>query len=205
MPGGLRRSFPIFGVLALLLVGAGYAWTFTPSYSLYHLRRALLTHDYATFSYYVDVDSVLDRALAELSDRNSHDEDARPRNPLEKFLRKKVLKGLLNDTTQGLAKAGLAIVIEQVVRDRSRPLPEIPAAAVVVALWQGRTEDGVASFPVKVKKGRIIEIRARQNSSGVWRIVEIENLLALLPGLKKLQKSAPPANGNERGDEHDVP
>ncbi|MBI3249864.1 MAG: hypothetical protein HYZ50_25495 [Deltaproteobacteria bacterium] len=208
MPGGLPRSFLILGVLALLLAGAGYAWTFTPSYSLYHLRRALLTHDYTTFSYYVDVDSVLDHALEELTSERPRGEreESKPRGPLAKLLRKKFFKGLLNDdTTQGLAKAGLEMVIEQVVRDRSRPLPEIPAVAVVVALWQGRTEDGVASFPVKVKKGRIIEIRARQNSAGVWRVVEIENLPALLPGLKQLQKSSPPVNGDEQAEEHDIP
>lgn len=205
MPRGRHRSVLIFGALALLLVGIGYAWTFTPSYSLYHVRRALLAHDYATFSYYVDVESVLDHALEDLNDRRERDEDARPRNPLEKFLRKKVLKGWLNDATAGLATAGLEIVIEQIVRDTSRPLPEIPAVAVLAALWQGRTEDGVASFPVKVKKGRTIEIKAQQNSAGVWRVVEIENLPALLPSLKRLHKSAPPENGDERGDELDSP
>ncbi len=205
MPGGWHRSVLIFGALALLLAGLGYAWTFTPSYSLYHLRRALIAHDYATFSYYVDIESVLDHALEDLNDRRSRDEDAQPRNPLEKFLRKKILKGLLNDATAGLAKAGLEIVIEQVVRDTSRPLPEIPAVAVLAALWQGHTEDGVASFPVKVKKGRTIDIRARQNSAGVWRVVEIDNLPALLPSLKRLRKSSPPAHGDEHGDEHDLP
>ena len=79
MQGGSRRFLRWLGVLVLLISSAGYAWTFTPSYSLYHIRQALLTHDYTTFSYYVDVDSVLDHALGEITGKNQATEkDTKP-------------------------------------------------------------------------------------------------------------------------------
>ena len=49
MQGGLRRFLIRVSVFALQAAGVGYAWTFTPSYSLYHIRHAFLAHDYAVF------------------------------------------------------------------------------------------------------------------------------------------------------------
>ena len=51
--------------IVFVLVG-GLAWTFTPSYSLYHIQRALDTHDYERFARYVDIDSVINHAADEL-------------------------------------------------------------------------------------------------------------------------------------------
>jgi hypothetical protein len=78
----------------------------------------------------------------------------------------------------------LEIVVEQTVKDREHPLPEIPAFAVVAALWQGHAEGDTLSFPVKVKKGQQIGVKTRQTPEGLWRVVEVANLRALLPTLK---------------------
>jgi hypothetical protein len=86
-----------------------------------------------------------------------------------------------------VVKAGMEIALEQAVRDRERPLPEIPAAAVVAALWSGQAEGDSISFPVKVKRGGRIEIKARKSPAGIWRVVEITNLSALLPALRRQQ------------------
>lgn len=186
MQGGVRRFFIALSIVALVLAGAGYTWTFTPSYSLYRIRQSLLAHDYTTFSYYVDVDSVLDHALDELTaGRSKSGEEPTPRGALGKLLKKGILKDFMRDARE-VVKAGLAIAVEQAVRDQERPLPEIPAAAVVAALWRGQAEEeGITRFPVKVKKGEMIEVRARKAPSGIWRVVEITNLPALLPSLKR--------------------
>lgn len=185
MHGGLRRFFIGLSVIALVLVGVGYAWTFTPSYSLYRIRHALLDHDYATFSYYVDVESVLDHAFHEVTVGNQTEgKDIKPRGALAKLFKKGILKEFAQEAHE-VMKAGAAIALEQVIRDRERPLPEIPAFAVVAALWVGKTEGDSVSFPVKIKKGKQIEIRARQDTTGLWRVVEITDLPALLPALRR--------------------
>jgi hypothetical protein len=173
--------------MALVLAGIGYAWTLTPSYSLYRIRHALLDHDYATFSYYVDVESVLDHAFHEVvAGDQTEDKDVKPRGALAKLFRKGILKEFAHEARE-VMKAGAEIALEQVVRDQERPLPEIPPFAVVAALWVGKTEGDSVSFPVKIKKGKQIEIRARQDAAGLWRVVEITNLPALLPALRRLQ------------------
>ncbi|MGE0684326.1 MAG: hypothetical protein AB7P69_25900 [Candidatus Binatia bacterium] len=185
MHGGFRRFFIGLSVMALVLAGVGYAWTFTPSYSLYRIRQALLDHDYATFSYYVDVESVLDHAFAEVAGENQTEEkDAKPRGALAKLLKKGILKDFAREARE-VVKAGAEIALEQMVRDQQRPLPEIPPFAVAAALWVGKSKGDSVSFPVKMKKGKQLEIRARQDSTGLWRVVEITNLSALLPALRR--------------------
>lgn len=192
MQGSSRRLLFVVGIMVLLLVGAGYTWTFTPSYSLYCIRRALLTHDYVAFSHYVDVDSVLDHAMNEFAEgKPAAEGEPALRGTLGKLLKKGILKNFVRDARE-VVKAGLEIAIEQAVKDQERPLPEIPRFALVAALWHGRAADDTVSFPVKVKKGGEIEIKARQVQGGLWRVVEISNLRALLPALKhfKTKKEA---------------
>jgi hypothetical protein len=167
-----------------LVVGAIYAWTFTPSYSLYRIRQALQEHDYATFSHYVDVESVLDHTFDELTQRKGSDaEEQESRSPLGKIFRKGLLKEFAREA-RDVMKAGLSIAVEQAVKNRDQPLPEIPAGAVVAAFWFGQKEGDTVNFPVKVKKGQQIEVKARQTPEGLWRVVEITNLPALLPALR---------------------
>jgi len=188
MQGGSRRFLLWLGILVLLISGAGYAWTGTPSYSLYHIRQALLTHDYTTFSYYVDVDSVLDHALGELTGGSqTSEEKTKPRGALAKLFRKGILKKFARDAHE-IMKAGASIAVEQAIRNQERPLPEIPLSAVAAALWIGKTEGESMVFPVKVKKKQQIDIRVRKNDLGTWRVVEVSNLPALLPALRRYQK-----------------
>lgn len=186
----------------LLVAGLGYAWTFTPSYSLYRIRQALATHDYALFTQYVDLDSVLDHAFDELTDLGTkHVEEPTPRGPLGKMLQK---RGVWKDFSQGVravGKAGLEFIVQQSVTNRKSQLPEIPASAVVAALWTGRAEGDTVHFPIKVKKGAQIEVKARRTLEGVWRVVEIENLPALLPALKPRSTPGKAAPQQEEGKE----
>src|SRR5215471_20523583 len=90
MRGGFQRVAIGLGVFILLLVGAGYVWTGTPSYSLYRIRQALLTHDYSTFSYYVDVESVVDHGFDQFVQEKQQEEGTtpQPRGPLGKLFKK---------------------------------------------------------------------------------------------------------------------
>ncbi len=197
MRGEFRHLVLGVGALVLLLVGAGYAWTGTPSYSLYRIRQALLTHDYATFSYYVDVDSVVDHGFDQFAQEKQQEEGTtpQPRGSLGKLLKKGFLRGLVSDA-RDIVKAGVEMAVEQAVRDPGRPLPEIPLFAVVAALWNGHAEEDVIRFPIKVKKGEMIEVKTQKSPAGVWRVVEVANLPALLPVLKHHRsKQEQPANG----------
>ena len=181
----LRRLTIGGGIVVLLVAGISYAWTFTPSYSLYRIRQALETHDYALFTQYVDVDSVLEHAFDELTGHRAKSaEESTPRGPLAKALQKKGTLKYLVQGARDAVKAGMEFVVEQSVKNRENQLPEIPASALVAALWVGRSEGDTVHFPIKVKKGDRIEVKAHRTPEGLWRVVEIENLPALLPALK---------------------
>lgn len=192
---GFRRLFVGGSLVLVFVVGLLYAWTFTPSYALYRIRQALEAHDYVTFSRHVDVDSVLDHALDEFAEgAQERATEQAPQGPLAKALRKGFLKRLAREARE-ITKAGLAIAVEQAITDPDRQLPEIPAFAVVGALWQGHREGDFVSFPVKVKKGGQVEVKMRQTTAGTWRVVEVANLSALFPALRS--HTAPSTPGDK--------
>jgi hypothetical protein len=178
-----RRLLVGAGTVILILAGAGYLWTLTPSYSLYHIKRALETHDYNRFSRYVNVDSVLDHAFDEfIGGREPSREEQIPGDSLVQALRKGLSKFARG--ARDIVKAGLSIAVEQAVRNRDQPPPEIPAFVVVGALWQGERDGDLVSLPVKIKKSGQIQVKMQQASDGTWQVVEVSNLSALLPALK---------------------
>jgi hypothetical protein len=186
MSQGKSRRF-LFVLLAglVLSVGGGYAWTFTPSYSLYRLKHALETHDYEMFSRYVDMDSVLDHALDELGNSESSEgEKPRLKGFLGKLERKGLFKFLAGDARE-ITKAGLSIAVEQAIKDRDRPLPQIPLAAVPAALWLRRAEGEIVVFPLKLKKEQVVEVKMRRALPAPWRVVEVTNLKVLLSALQR--------------------
>jgi hypothetical protein len=186
MPEGKSRRLMLVLLAGLVLgVGGGYAWTFTPSYTLYCLKHALETHDYETFSRYVDIDSVLDHALDELGEAESGQAE-KPR--LKGFLGKLARKGLfkfLTGEAREVTKAGLSIAVEQAVKDRDRPLPQIPLFAVPAALWLGRSEGELIVFPVKLKNKQTVEVKMHRTPPEPWRVVEVTSLQTLLPILQR--------------------
>lgn len=193
--GKSRRFMLVLLVGLMLTVGGGYAWTLTPSYSLYQVKHALENHDYETFSRYVDLDSVLDHALDELgSSESGEEEKPRLKGFLGKLARKGLFKFLAGDARE-VTKAGLSIAVEQAVKDRDRPLPQIPLAAVPAALWLGRSEGELVVFPVQLKDEQTIEVKMRRTSPNPWRVVEVTNLKVLLPArqrkLDKLHEEQP--------------
>ncbi|TMA51093.1 MAG: DUF2939 domain-containing protein [Deltaproteobacteria bacterium] len=106
-PSRFRRRLVGAGICVLLLGGAGYAWTFTPSYSLYRIKSALEAHDYPAFARYVDVDSVLDHALDEVvENKEKSPEEPAPQGPLARALRKGFLKRFSRDARE-VVKSGL--------------------------------------------------------------------------------------------------
>jgi len=192
-PGKSRRLMLVLLAGLVLGVGGGYAWTFTPSYSLYCLKHALETHDYEAFSRYVDIDSVLDHALDELGEAESEERE-KPR--LKGFLGKLARKGLfkfLTGEAREVTKAGLSIAVEQAVKDRDRPLPQIPLWAVPASLWLERAEGELVVFPVKLKKEQVVEVKMRRTLPEPWRVVAVSNLKVFLPTLQR--KFAKPDEG----------
>jgi hypothetical protein len=183
----LRRFVVSSGLVLCVLAGVGYTWTLTPSYSLYRIKQALETHDYPTFSRYVDVGSVLDHAFDEfIESGEKQTEEPSPRGLLGRVLRKGFFKDLARET-RPVMKAGLEILIEQAIKDPDRSLPQIPAIAVIGALWHGTRQEDTVSFPVKLQKGKEIEVKVRQAPEGLWRVVQVSNLSALIPALQPRQ------------------
>ena len=171
------------GIFVLLLAGGGYIWTFTPAYSVYHIKRALETHDYPRFSRYVDVESILDHALEEFENpKPKSTEESASHDSLAEILRGDLKS--LNREIREVIKTGMEIAVEQTITDHTRSLPQIPIAAVAGALMLARTDGDQASLPLKLKKGEQIKMRLQWTSARLWRVVEIENLPALLPVLQ---------------------
>lgn len=170
------------GVIIVFVLVGGLAWTFTPSYSLYHIQRALDTHDYERFARYVDIDSVINHAADELGLKPPEPDEPVGGGSLADLVR----QGLqaLSDEFRSLVSAGTALVVEQVIRDRSRPLPAIPTLAIIGAIFVGETRDGARLFVIPLQGGEELEVSLRKSDAGVWRVVAVGNLTGLLAQLK---------------------
>lgn len=180
----LKRFFIGIGLVTLLLIVGGIAWTFTPSYSVYHIQQALETHDYERFARYVDIERVVGNTFDELGlKKQAKKEPPSSRDSLVRLLRKGIQS--LSGEIRNIASAGVEIAVEQTITDRNRDLPEIPTLAVVGALFAEKTEDGLRSSPIPLKNGEKIEIKMDKSAEGVWRVVEVTNIQALLDQLKQ--------------------
>lgn len=169
----------------LVLIFVGYiAWTSTPSYSLYQIKRALETHDYARFADYVDVKSVAGKAFDELGQFKQQKEDKPSSGGSLADLLRQGFKSLSGEI-RNIVSAGADIVVEQVIIDRSRELPEIPTLAIIGAIFTGETQDGVRRFPISIKDDEKIEVNMRKSDEGVWRVLEVTNVETLIAQLKK--------------------
>ncbi len=175
-----QRGVVVLGGCLALALAAGLAWTFTPSYAVYHIRRALETHDYERFARYVDVDSVVGHALDELGLSSPPDRDGGG-GSLADLLRQGLQS--LGAELRGLVSDGAGFVVEQAVRDQSRQLPAIPTVAILGALFAGETRDGIRRFPIRLQNGEQIEIRMQKSDQGVWRVVAVTNVKGLLAEL----------------------
>ncbi len=76
----LRKVF-LTPVIALVLIGAGLfaGWQYVkaqPQYSMYKIYEAINNRDYTTFKQYVDMESVIDTALAESMEANKSGADS---------------------------------------------------------------------------------------------------------------------------------
>ena len=172
------------GVGVAFVIVSCIAWTFTPAYSLYQIKQALETHDYARFAEYVDVESVAGNAFDELGQFKQQKEDKPSSGGSLADLLRQGLKSLSGEI-RNVVSAGADIVVEQVITDRNRDLPEIPTLAIIGAIFAGETKDGMRHFPVPIKNGEEIEVNMRESDEGVWRVIEVTNVKALIAQLKK--------------------
>jgi hypothetical protein len=173
-------------IFALVLVGGFFLWRSSPGYSVYRIKQALETHDYALFSRYVDVDKVLDHTLDELG--NSPDAEGMGDVPLGGLLGKLMRKGLsklLAGEAREVTKAGLSMFVEQAVKDRDRLPPRIPAIAPLAAWWSARRDGDTARLTFEGRKNKPVDVTMQRTPDGVWRVVSVSNLQVFLPKLKK--------------------
>ncbi len=179
------KSAKILVIIGAVAALCAYAWTTTPSYTVYGVRHAIGAHDYVAFTRYVDVNSVIEHALQELGHIPNPDQapdNAWPNDLLGRILRQTPLAEL-SRTARAIMKAGVEIAVEQAIQQRDRPLPAIPLIAVVAALWQGERRGDLLGLPIEVKGGEQIEVIMRKSPTGLWRVVEVSNLSAVVPEL----------------------
>lgn len=189
-PWWCNKSILAAGAGVLVILVSYTAWTFTPSYSLYQIKQALETHDYLRFTEYVMVESVVGNAFDELGKFKQPEED---RASSGASLADRLREGLksLSGEIRNVVLAGAEIVVEQVITDRSRELPEIPTLAIIGAIFTGETQDGLRRFPVPIKDDEEIEVNMRKSDEGVWRVVEVTNVAILIAQLQKRYEPDP--------------
>lgn len=178
---GRMKSLRMIVIFVLILAGGAYAWTQTPSYSVYRIQQSLKTRDYSTFIQYVDVDSVVGHALEELGHDKADPPPQKPA-PSQSPLADLVRKGLqsLARNVQDIAKAGAEFAVQQAFVNQDQELPQIPNVAVVGALVGGEAREGIRYFPVPLRNGEELEIGLRYTADGIWRVVQVTNVRSLL-------------------------
>ena len=177
---GCMKSLRVIVLCVLLGLGGVYAWMQTPSYAVYHIQQALKARNYETFTRYVDIDSVVSYALADLgqSAPDIPQPQDTPPNSLVGLLHKG-LKSLTRDV-QDLAKAGVTFAIQQTFQNSDLPLPQIPTIALMGTVIGGETREDIRYFSVPLDSGEEIEIGLRHTPEGRWRVVRVTNVQALL-------------------------
>lgn len=152
---------------------------------MYRIKEALESHDYELLSRYVDVDKVLDHTLDELGNTQADEGgDVSGGGFLGKLLRKEVFK-LLSGEAREVTKAGLSMFVEQMVKDRDRPPPQIPAVAPLAAWWIAQREGDTARLTFETKEDKPVDVTMQRTPEGIWRVVAISHLQVFLPKLKK--------------------
>lgn len=174
-------------IVAVLLVGGGYTWLQTPSYSIYRIQQALRTRDHAAFRRYVDLDSVVGHAVSEVGGDLLSGTREPPRRGLAGLLQKGVER--LVENVPDLARVTAGFAVRQAFDNPDQRLPDIPTIAVVGALVVGETRDGVRYLPVTLRSGEEIEIGLRADPDGVWRVVRVTRVKALLEELRASSSS----------------
>ena len=174
------KSLRAVGLCIFLGLGGVYAWTHTPSYSVYHIQQSLKTRNYETFTHYVDIDSVIDYALEDLGQRVPEVPQQRdaPSDSLAGLLHKG-LKSLTRDV-QDLAKAGVTFAVQQAFYNSDLTLPQIPTVALIGTVIGGDTREDIRYFSVPLDSGEEIEIGLRATSEGRWRVVRVTNVRTLM-------------------------
>lgn len=174
------KSLRAIGLCVFLGLGGVYAWTQTPSYSIYHIQQALKTRNYETFAHYVDIDSVVSYALEDLG-RSVPDIPQQQDTPPDSLagLLHKGLKSLTRDV-QDLAKAGVTFAVQQAFHNSDLTLPQIPTVALIGMVIGGETREDIRYFSVPLDSGEEIEIGLRHTPEGRWRVVRVTNVQALM-------------------------
>lgn len=184
-PSRWRRVMVGLAIVAAVLGGSFFLWHSSPGYSVYRIQQALETHNYELLSRYVDVDTVLDHTLDELGNSQANEDgDVSLGGFLGKLLRKEVFK-LLSGEAREVTKAGLSMVVEQMVKDPDRPPPQIPMIAPLAAWWLAQRDGDTARLTFEAKKDKPVDVTMQRTPEGVWRVVAVSNLQVFLPKLKK--------------------
>ena len=180
------KSLRVIVISVLLGLGGVYAWMQTASYSVYQIQQSLKTRNYETFTQYVDIGSVVGHALEELGP-GSPDVPQRQDSPSQGSLANLLQKGLrsLARNVQDIAQAGVTFAVRQAFQNPDQELPQIPTIAVVGALVGGETREQVRYFPVPLRNGEEIEIGLRYTPEGLWRVVQVTHVQALIDAMKR--------------------
>jgi len=168
-------------ITAILLIGALGWWILfylpsTPTFAVLQLKRAIDARNGEAAAKYVDFDSVVKRAGYEMVDKRGG------RDPFGDLLGKGAV-----DLFSGPMAAILAEWAKHQVDEGSRNV-QMPAAAVVGALFLMQRDGDSAVTVFDDDQGRKWDIRMARGTDDRWRVTEVRNIDQLLNELQKRER-----------------
>jgi hypothetical protein len=180
--------------LLIILVIAGWGifyLPYTPSYAIFQLKQKIDAHDGDAAANYVDFQQVVRNAGYEMVQGDNGGSGPNTSNLLGQLLGKSAVD-LFSGPMAGLLRQW---AIDQV--NNGAKQVQMPPAAVAGAIALLHRDNNIAYTRWTDKKGRLWEVRmAREN--GVWKIVEVKNIRALLNKLQQHEEKEfnnPPSYG----------
>jgi hypothetical protein len=166
----MKKIIIVLSVAIILTISGGYYYfTSTPTYSLYQLKKAIGTHDSATFNKYVDTDRVIDDLLTEAT--------------------KEIGSELEDNPFAGLAKNFLLSMKDELKSNINKSIEEISSGKE-----SGFSEVSIKDINQEGKSANVILVNSKNEeirlsmvkvSDGYWKVVSVD-----LDDFKKLNPEA---------------
>lgn len=165
----MKKVLLLVIILGLLILGGFSGWGYaksTPQYSVYKLFRAVKEHDYETFSRYFDADSVIDDAIAKITQDSSTSNDL----STEELGLAQGFLSLLTPALKGQIKSSLRREIENGSFWKDAQPPTVTSAFTDVKVQK---KGKVAQVTIINDKGESLKFQMRDKGR-YWQVFAID-------------------------------
>lgn len=170
----IKLRFLLFFIPLVVLLGWFYIHS-TPQYSLYQIRRAIISHDYEMFSKYVDIDSLVDSLIAQSLASQKSQVNQKEENEWEK-MGSIVAQGLVSVMKPALKEQVKAVIKKQVESGESEEKKFLQANKPIEAFTkvQVRREGKIAKVTFPNPDGDMTDTQMvmRQKES-YWQLIDM--------------------------------